>query len=169
MTYYPTRIDIPSVVQVEIIELLNQILATTLALKTQVKQIHWNVKGMQFYQLHQLFDEIATHMEEFIDLLAERIVALGGVAMGTVRIAATVSHLPEYPVGIVDGKEHIIALAERMAPYAKVVRVAIEQAIGLGDMDTAYLYTGISRQVDKYLWFIEAHLHGETNVLHADD
>jgi len=161
VTDYPSRIDIPLEIRSQVIELLNQTLATTLDLKTQVKQAHWNVKGINFYQLHQLFDEIATQLEEYIDLIAERVTALGGVAMGTVRIAASQSVLPEYPFDVVDGKDHVIALADRMAPYAKVVRAAINQATELEDAHTADLYTEISRTIDKYLWFLEAHLQAE--------
>jgi len=161
VTDYPTRIDIPPEIRSQVIEMLNQTLATTLDLKTQVKQAHWNVKGINFYQLHQLFDEIATQLEEYIDLIAERVTALGGVAMGTIRIAASQSVLLEYPFDIVDGKDHVIALADRMAPYAKVVRAAINQAIELEDADTADLYTEISRTIDKHLWFLEAHLQAE--------
>jgi starvation-inducible DNA-binding protein len=115
---------------------------------------------MHFYQLHQLFDEIATQLEEYIDMPAERITALGGVAMGTARIAVTHSQIPEYPFDIVDGKDHVIALVDRIAPYAKSVRGVIDQAVGLGDANTADLYTEISRNIDKYLWFLEAHLPG---------
>lgn len=161
VTDYPTRIDIPPEIRSQVIELLNQTLATTLDLKTQVKQAHWNVKGINFYQLHQLFDEIAIQLEEYIDLIAERVTALGGVAMGTVRIVASHSTLPEYPFDIVDGKDHVTALVDRMAPYAGVVRAAINQATGLEDADTADLYTEISRTIDKHLWFLEAHLQAE--------
>jgi starvation-inducible DNA-binding protein len=81
--------------------------------------------------------------------------------MGTVRIAASQSVLPEYPFDVVDGKDHVMALADRMAPYAKVVRAAINQATQLEDVDTADLYTEISRTIDKHLWFLEAHLQAE--------
>lgn len=121
-TLHPTRIDLPAATRADVIALLNQTLAFTLDLKTQVKQAHWNVKGMDFYQLHELFDELAGELEEFIDLIAERVTALGGVAMGTVRVAAQVSELPEYPFDILHGKDHIVALADRYAPYAKLVR-----------------------------------------------
>ncbi|HAZ46841.1 MAG TPA: DNA starvation/stationary phase protection protein Dps [Cyanobacteria bacterium UBA11369] len=155
---YSTRIDIPLEIRTQVIELLNQTLATTLDLKTQVKQAHWNVKGINFYQLHELFDQIASQLEEYIDLIAERVTALGGAAMGTARIAASQSAIPEYPFDILDGKDHLTALADRIAPYAKIIRAAINQTTELGDADTADLYTEISRTIDKYLWFLEAHL-----------
>jgi starvation-inducible DNA-binding protein len=162
---HPTRIDISADVRAQVIDSLNQSLASTLDLKTQVKQAHWNVKGMDFYQLHELFDELAAELEEFVDLLAERVTALGGLALGTARIAAATSTLPEYPLDILAGKDHVIALADRYAMYGKLVRDGIAQTDDLGDADTADLYTEVSRAIDKRLWFLEAHLQaGSTDA-----
>jgi starvation-inducible DNA-binding protein len=97
-------------------------------------------------------------MEEYVDLVAERVTALGGTALGTVRIAASESILPEYNLDVVDGIEHITALADRYAAYGKHIRAAIDATDNLGDADTADLYTEISRNIDKRLWFLEAHL-----------
>lgn len=157
-TLYSTRIDIPAEARSQIIALLNQTLASTLDLKTQVKQAHWNVKGMDFYQLHELFDEMASELEEYVDMFAERVTALGGLALGTARIAASASTLPEYPFDILDGKAHVTALADRYAPYARSLRQDIDRTAELGDADTADLYTEVSRAIDKRLWFLEAHL-----------
>ena len=156
--FYPTRIDLPVEVRKQVVNLLNQTLAATLDLKTQVKQAHWNVKGMDFYQLHELFDELASELEEYVDMVAERVTALGGTALGTARIAAAESILPEYPLEAIDGADHVTALAERFALYAKHLREAIDETDNAGDADTADLYTEISRTVDKRLWFLEAHL-----------
>jgi len=155
---YATRIDLAEELRVKVIEILNQTLAATLDLKTQTKQAHWNVKGMDFLQLHELFDEMATELEEYVDMVAERVTALGGTALGTARIAAESSILPEYALDAVSGKDHVTALADRYGAYAKHVRVAIDQTDELGDADTADLYTEISRAIDKRLWFLEAHL-----------
>jgi starvation-inducible DNA-binding protein len=108
--------------------------------------------------LHELFDEIAAELEEYIDMFAERITALGGYACGTVRMAAANSFVPEYPTDILMGMEHVTALADRFAPYAKQLREAIDKTTDLGDADTADLYTEVSRTIDKRLWFLEAHL-----------
>jgi starvation-inducible DNA-binding protein len=155
---YPTRIDLATDVRSQVIELLNQTLAATLDLKTQTKQAHWNVKGLDFFQLHELFDEMAGELEEYVDMVAERVTALGGLALGTARIAASTSILPEYVLDAVDGAEHVAALADRFAAYAAHVRQAIDKTGSLGDADTADLYTEISRTIDKRLWFLEAHL-----------
>lgn len=157
---YPTRIDLASETRKQVVEILNHALATTLDLKTQVKQAHWNVKGMDFYQLHELFDAIATELEGYVDTIAERITALGGYALGTARTAASQSILPEYPFEAVNGKDHINALADRFAPYAKLIRENIDRTNDLGDADTADLFTEISRTIDMRLWFLEAHLQG---------
>ena len=161
---YSTRIDIPAEIRSQVIEILNQTLAATTDLKTQVKQAHWNVKGMDFYQLHELFDEIATEVEEFTDKFAERITALGGYAVGTVRAAAEQSFLPEYPFDINDGKAHITALADRLAIFAKSLREAINKTDALNDMDTNDLYVEVSRIIDIRLWFLEAHLQATATV-----
>ena len=157
---YPTRIDLAEDVRVKVIDVLNQTLAATLDLKTQTKQAHWNVKGTDFYQLHELFDEMAGELEEYVDMVAERVTALGGTALGTARIAAAESILPEYPLDAVGGIDHITALADRYSAYGKHVREAIDTTDDLGDADTADLYTEVSRTIDKRLWFLEAHLHG---------
>jgi starvation-inducible DNA-binding protein len=62
---------------------------------------------MNFYSLHLLFDEMAGELEGYVDLVAERITALGGFAMGTARVAATDSILPEYPFDIQEGQDHL--------------------------------------------------------------
>lgn len=158
---HKTRIDLPEEIRVAVVRRLNESLATALDLKTQVKQAHWNVKGPQFAALHELFDEMASELDGFVDDLAERATALGGAALGTVRIAAAASILPEYPTDITEGLEHVRALADRYAPFAGHVRAAIRETDELGDADTADLYTGISRAVDKRLWFLEAHLQAD--------
>jgi starvation-inducible DNA-binding protein len=140
------------------ITLLNQQLADTLDLYSQVKQAHWNVKGMHFIELHLLFDTLAESVIEFVDLIAERATALGGTALGTVRMAAAQSQLPEFPVEIVNDKQVLEVLAQRYGAYGSSSRTAIATAAEDGDQDTADLFTEISRTIDKHLWMLEAHL-----------
>ena len=155
---YPTRLDLSEETRKKVISLLNITLASSLDLKTQTKQAHWNVKGKDFYQLHELFDEMAGELEEYVDMVAERVTALAGIALGTARIAVVNSLITEYPLDIASGEDHLTALADRYATYAAHLREAIDKAEHLGDADTADLYTEISRTIDKRLWFLEAHL-----------
>jgi starvation-inducible DNA-binding protein len=156
--HHRTRVDLPDQARLEVIALLNGSLATSLDLKTQVKQAHWNVAGPQFYALHLLFDKIADDVDAAVDLVAERVLQLGGAALGTARIAAKNSVLGEYPHQAVDGKEHLEALAERVGVFANHVREAIAKTAALGDQTTSDIYTEISRAADKNLWMLEAHL-----------
>lgn len=155
---FETAIDIPLATRTEMIALLNQELADTSDLFSQTKQAHWNVKGIHFYQLHLLFDELAEHREDEADDLAERAVEIGGYATGTVRMAAADSRLPEMPTDIDTGVDYVRALVERYGLHAAYLRAGIDAADEAGDADTADLLTEISRQVDKDLWFLQAHL-----------
>lgn len=155
---FPTSIDLEAQTRDAMVALCNQQLADSLDLYSQTKQAHWNVKGKDFYQLHLLFDQLAAETLEHIDEIAERATALGGYATGTVRMSAASSTLPEYPTDCVEGLEHVRALVERYAGYAASTRAAIDTADEAGDQSTADLFTEISREVDKSLWFLEAHL-----------
>jgi starvation-inducible DNA-binding protein len=123
----------------------------------QLKQAHWNVKGPHFTGLHELFDQIAQEMESYVDLVAERTVQLGGIAEGTVRTAAARSRLEEYPLAIADGVTHVEAVARALSTFGREARMTIDEADKFGDADTADIFTEISRGVDKWLWFVEAH------------
>jgi starvation-inducible DNA-binding protein len=158
---YNTRIDIEPSTRKTVIALLQPALRDAVDLFTQIKQAHWNVKGPNFIALHELFDDIAEQVEEHGDLIAERITALGGRADGTARIVAAASRLDEYPLDVATGAEHIAAVAERLAAFAQTVRVAIDTAADLGDADTADLFTEVSRETDKQLWLVEAHLQAD--------
>jgi starvation-inducible DNA-binding protein len=156
--HFATLVDLPAETLTQAVELLNDHLADVIDLASHVKQAHWNVKGNDFYALHLLFDEIAGELSEFVDEIAERATALGGYALGTVRLAAERSNLPEYPADACDGLEHVLALVERFGCYSSRARAAIDTALGLGDQATADLFAQLSRAVDKRLWFLEAHL-----------
>ena len=153
-----TKNDLAAENREKLIEILNARLADATDLKSQAKQAHWNVKGIHFFQLHELFDQVATAAEGYTDLIAERATALGGTALGTIRVAAQRSSLGEYPLEITDGESHVDALSSALADFGKLVRRDIDNATELDDADTADLFTEISRGVDKLLWFVEAHI-----------
>ncbi|HLU82536.1 MAG TPA: DNA starvation/stationary phase protection protein Dps [Trueperaceae bacterium] len=157
---YPSKIDFSDATRGKLVDLCNQHLADTSDLVSQIKQAHWNVKGSDFQQLHELFDAIYAEIEPFVDEVAERVTTLGGVARGTVRMAADASTLPEYPDDIAAGKAHLEAVRDRVAAYAAATRQAIAAAGKLEDPTTEDLFTALSRTVDLQLYFLEAHLQG---------
>src|SRR5262249_46454273 len=148
---FNTKNDLPEATRVKVIELLNARLADCIDLQTQTKQAHWNVKGPNFIALHELFDKVNEAVEDYVDEIAERAVQLGGVAEGTARTAATRSSLNEYPSKTVDGHSHGQALSSALAAFGKSARMAIDQADDLGDLDTADIFTEVSRGIDKWL------------------
>jgi starvation-inducible DNA-binding protein len=154
---HTTKNDLPEAQRIKLVDLLNARLADAIDLQTQLKQAHWNVKGPQFFQLHELFDKINEEVEDYVDDIAERAVQLGGVALGTARSVAGRSQLAEYPLDIAAGKDHVAALSTGLAAFGKAARRAIDQSVELRDADTADLFTEISRGIDKWLWFVEAH------------
>ena len=158
---YTTKNDLPQQTRTKVIELCNARLADAIDLQTQMKQAHWNVKGPNFIALHELFDKINEDVEEYVDLIAERVVQLGGVAEGTARMIVKRSSLAEYGATGANGPEHVEALSTALATFGKLARQAIQKSAELDDADTADLFTEISRGVDKWLWFVEAHAQAD--------
>ena len=155
---YDTRNDLAPDVRGRMVELLNGRLADAIDLGAQAKQAHWNVKGPNFIALHELFDQVAEHVEDHIDTLAERITALGGTAKGTIAAVSRATSLKPYPLDITDGAQHVDSLSGAVADFGAKVRKAIDESAQAGDAGTSDLFTGISREIDKDLWFLEAHL-----------
>ena len=155
----PTGIDIPPEIRQYVIQLLQQTLACTVDLRSHVKQACWNVKGHDFGSLHALFATMATDLDAYTDLVAERLVVLGGVARGTTRTAATQSTLPEYPGALMEGQAHVRALAERFASCATALRDNIARAAEVEEAGSAAVYTDLSRGVDKQLGGLDTYLH----------
>src|SRR5258706_3265427 len=153
---YETENDIPRPRRVELNALMNQRLADAVDLQMQMKQAHWNVKGPHFIGLHELFDQIDEAVEGYVDLIAERIVQLGGIAEGTVRVAAERSRLEEYPLDIAHGHAHVEARSKPLSTFGPEARNTIEQADDLDDAGTTDMFTEISRGIEKWLWVVEA-------------
>jgi starvation-inducible DNA-binding protein len=156
----PTKNDLPLEIRTAMCALLNSGLAHLINLQLCAKQAHWNVKGNNFFQLHKLFDEVYESLNDPIDNTAERIAALGGLAEGTIAAVVSRSKLTPYSLGITSGIDHLETLSSMFATVGKVVRASIDAADEAGDRGTADLFTNLSRELDKQLWFIESHLQG---------
>src|SRR5580692_3424580 len=130
---YETENDISLQRRTELNALMNQRLASAIDLQTQLKQAHWNVKGPSFIGLHELFDKVDEAVESYVDMIAERIVQLGGIAEGTVRVAASRTRLAEYPLQIADGLTHVEAVARALSTFGQEARGTIAEANALDD------------------------------------
>lgn len=137
-------------------DLLNARMHDTIALTLAVKQAHWNLKGRGYIGVHELLDDVADHLREAADLMGERAVILGGVAVGRAEVVAQGSNLTPYPDDIQSVEDHVVALTERYLTYGAKLRDAIEQAGDAGDAATEDLFTEVVRVADKDAWFIGA-------------
>ena len=157
---YATQLDLPQHMRDDASDLLQARLSDCLDLETQFKQAHWTVRGIHFYELHKLFDALHHEVEEFVDVIAERISAIGAVPDGRVQTTAKKTSLYPYALDTRGGAEHLRALAASLSELGRLLRADIDKAGEIGDADTADVFTEVSRGIDKQLWFVEAHLAG---------
>jgi starvation-inducible DNA-binding protein len=158
MSSYKSHNDLSANAKAVSIGVLNARLADSIDLALLTKQAHWNIKGPQFIALHEMIDGFRTELDEHVDTMAERVVQLGGTALGTTQTVAKSTTLSPYPTDIYTSKAHLGALIERYGKVANAVRSAIDETDDAGDADTADLFTAYSRALDKALWFLEAHV-----------
>ena len=158
MARYETRNDLSANAKNVSITVLNARLADAIDLALLTKQAHWNIKGPNFIALHEMIDGFRTEIDAHVDTMAERVVQLGGTALGTTQAVAKSTTLEPYPTDIHKSKDHLSELIDRYGRVANTVRGAIAETDDAGDADTADLLTAFSRALDKQLWFLEAHV-----------
>jgi len=155
---HPTKNDLKSNTRTVAIELLNARLADAIDLALLTKQAHWNLKGPRFIAIHEMLDGFRTQIDGHVDTMAERAVQLGGTALGTSQVVVKGSTVTPYPTDIYAINDHLPQLIDRYATVANATRKAIDSAAEAGDADTADIFTAASRDLDKALWFLEAHV-----------
>jgi starvation-inducible DNA-binding protein len=146
---------LPEEQQAKLRELLNRRLADAIDLQLQSRQASWNVKGPHFMTLRELFDKVVQGVQEDANLMAARIVQLGGMAEGTAQAVADRSAFDGYRLLTADGNGHIDALSTTLTAFGRHVRYASAQASALKDADTAAIFTEIARGIDTWLWFVQ--------------
>ena len=152
------EIGLKSNTKTEMINLLNARLADAIELALVTKQAHWNLKGPTFIAVHELLDTLRDDVDEHVDIIAERVAQLDGIALGTLQTVSKASKLAPYPTDIRKVADHVGALVERYAALSKSTREGIDTADEAGDADTADIFTAFSRSLDKNLWFLKSHL-----------
>lgn len=165
---YPTFIQIPENVRLKSIEFLQHRLCDAIDLMLQSKVAHWNVKGENFISLHLLFDEVTEKMRKIVDRIAERITQLGGVAPGDCNSVVEGSSLPRYPLNISEGRDHVMALCASLSEFGRLLKEGVPLMEENDEPGTADLLIQSIRTIDKYLWFVEAHVQSESMVSSAE-
>jgi starvation-inducible DNA-binding protein len=145
--------------RIESCRLLNEILADSQVLYAMYKKHHWLVAGPTFYQLHLLFDKHAEEQLELVDLIAERVQVLGGIAVGDPRHAAELTSIERAP----DGAEEVTGMLDRLLDahesVIERVRAAIKVTEESEDWGTNDLLMGdVLRRHELQVWFVSAHL-----------
>lgn len=158
MKLHKTRNNIPSNARSAVIETLNARLAESIDLALVTKQAHWNLRGKNFIGVHEMLDGFRAQIDIYTDAIAERVVQLGGTALGTSQTVVEGTKLKPYPLDISKVEDHLAALADRYGSVANDVRAAIDSTDEAGDSDSADILTNFSKELDKALWFIEAHI-----------
>ena len=155
---YRNRVALSDEQKTKVVAVMQERLAEALDMYSQAKFAHWNVKGVNFYQLHLVFDSVAEAIFPQIDQIAERMTQLGGVANGTVRQSATTSQIPEFNVKLVAGMDYVNALANSLGTYAHSLREASEQIDEIGDEPTSDFFKQLDIEAEEQLYFLESHL-----------
>jgi starvation-inducible DNA-binding protein len=139
--------------------MLNEVLSDTRILHDLYKKTHWLMRGETFYQLHLLMDKHAGEQDELVDLLAERVQALGAIAVGDPRHVAELTAIPRPP----DGAEEVPAMLSRLLEAHELVingvREAAHRAQDLGDDGSNdLLVSDVLRTNELQAWFVTEHL-----------
>ena len=159
----PTHNTLSESIRAQSVEVLNKQMTAAVDLHAQMKQAHLNVRGPVFIAIHELFDKVSMVVENYSDLIAERIGGLGGTAHSTIQVAPERSFLVRHPLDFADEHQHVFAVSGRLAAFGQSVWEAIGQATTFGDTSTAELITEISRGIDLQLWFVESHIAPKMN------
>lgn len=145
--------------RMESCQILNEILADTMILYALYKKHHWLVAGPTFYQLHLLFDKHADEQLELVDLLAERVQSLGGIAVGDPRHAAELTTIERPPNGTEDVPAMVHRLLDAHETVIEKVRRGIEKTEKSGDWGSNDLLMGdVLRRHELHVWFVAEHV-----------
>ena len=141
-----------------IVETLNLLLADEHVLYVKTRNYHWNVTGIEFIQLHQLFEEQYEQLDVAMDAIAERVRQVGGIAFGTLQEFKSAAKLGEQPGERPNAVQMVRNLLDDHEAVIRQLRQDAETADELKDVGTNDFLTGLVQEHEKMAWFLRAHL-----------
>lgn len=152
-----TALHYPASQQESSFQSLNRYLVDFLNLSLVTKQAHWNIQGQNFISIHEMLDDFYEMLQKYSDIFAERLVQLNFVALGTAEFLVQNTSFDPYPSETADVDLHLKALIKRYAQTSNAMRADIDE--GLADALTIDYYTQAAEELEKAVWFMEAHLN----------
>jgi starvation-inducible DNA-binding protein len=153
---HPVRQNLPEPTRHQVVGSFNWALANVIHLGFHLRMAHWNIKGASFGPLHDLFGQIYEAIGCWTDVVAERVVQLGGTAMGSIDDVKGKSTLPVYP-HVTAQTDHVSAVAESLRKFTAVFADVMATCNRVDDQVSLDIATEISRAADKWLWFVDSH------------
>ena len=140
-------------------KVLNNVLANGNILYIKLRNFHWNLKGKDFVEYHELFEEQYEQVAEAVDAVAERIASLGGTAIGTTSEFASASNLKETPGKLPANLEMVKQLVKDHETIIKGLRKAVDDCDEkYKDMGTSDFLTGLMTDHEKMAWKLRQYL-----------
>ena len=150
------------------VDVLNKVLADTIMLRDMYKKHHWQMSGATFYQLHLLLDAHYEEQVKLVDLIAERIMALGGISIAVPQDVAEMTKIPRPPKGREDVPTQLSRLLEAHEIILRAAHAGAALADDAGDDGTNdLLVSNVIRTNEPQVWFLAEHLT-ETTLVRED-
>ncbi|GBV34371.1 Dps family protein [Staphylococcus aureus] len=143
--------------QQDVVKELNQQVANWTVAYTKLHNFHWYVKGPNFFSLHVKFEELYNEASQYVDELAERILAVGGNPVGTLTEYLEQSIVKEAAKGY-SAEQMVEELSQDFTNISKQLENAIEIAGNAGDDVSEDMFIGMQTSVDKHNWMFKSYL-----------
>ncbi len=143
--------------QQDVVKELNQQVANWTVAYTKLHNFHWYVKGPNFFSLHVKFEELYNEASQYVDELAERILAVGGNPVGKLTECLEQSIVKEAAKGY-SAEQMVEELSQDFTNISKQLEKAIEIAGNAGDDVSEDMFIGMQTSVDKHNWMFKSYL-----------
>ncbi|MCT1689024.1 DNA starvation/stationary phase protection protein [Staphylococcus haemolyticus] len=143
--------------QQDVVKELNQQVANWTVAYTKLHNFHWYVKGPNFFSLHEKFEELYNEASQYVDDLAERILAIGGNPVGTLKESLEISIVDEAGKNY-SAEQMVETFSNDLTHISEQLVKSIEVAGEAGDDVSEDMFIGMKNSVDKHNWMFKSYL-----------